>query len=273
MEFENLVIKFTYEKFLPHPQIDHLKSRIRTNIGFIEEFGGNYYLIRPYKGKKDILIKYVTDYSEERSDPVQKIKIIEDIFPLFNQNLESGICPECGSEKVDFLKFCNAGAIYNCQNCKQKFNVILFLYSTRLDTPFPSKNGEEQETKRLTYVDPSECVSLPCQEDVKRQGNIVNRKVGNVYLGYQVTDINVPGLSDVEEIQDILVQIEQDYNTKTIPRFVLWGRMHQLIMIMRRTKLGNLGDSKNKNKALDMINSYMSKYGFGTYDLMGKRMK
>ncbi len=94
-------------------------------------------------------------------------------------------------------------------------------------------------------------------------GKFVVVEKGKVYLGWQVKDIEPPGLSHAEEVAGILREMEEDLE-HGVPRRTINARCYALFMGVLKSKKMSKEDKK---KAIEMINAWREKHGWKPYKL------
>lgn len=125
-----------------------------------------------------------------------------------------------------------------------------------------------------THVTKDECVSDECLIEVNEAGEgIISRKSHeDIYLGYQVEDVVPEGMSHVEEVEDMVEEILEDYDTGAINKLQLNGRLKLLILVVRKATKGELATMKGKLDALSAINRARIDIGWNELDLWGRVM-
>lgn len=94
-------------------------------------------------------------------------------------------------------------------------------------------------------------------------GKFIVVQKGNLYLGWQVRDIGPKGLSNVEEVEGILRELEEDLE-HGVPRRTVQSRTYVLLMAVLRSKHMKPED---KRKAVELINKFREKQGWKPFTL------
>ena len=89
---------------------------------------------------------------------------------------------------------------------------------------------------------------------------VVNK--GHLYLGREVKDIGPKGLSNVEEVEGILRELEEDLE-HGIPEKTINSRTFVLYMAVLKSKKMK---KKDKEKAIELINEFRKKLGWKPFE-------
>lgn len=92
-------------------------------------------------------------------------------------------------------------------------------------------------------------------------GKFVEIKQGSLYLGRDVKDVGVKGLSDPTEVQAILKELEEDLK-QGLPKQKINSRTFVLYMAILKTKKMRKAD---KEKAIAALNDFRKKLGYKAY--------
>lgn len=95
------------------------------------------------------------------------------------------------------------------------------------------------------------------------KGMFVEIKKGSLYLGRDVQDVGVKGLSDPAEVQAILKELEEDL-THGLPKKKINSRTYVLYMAILKTKKMMKAD---KEDAIAALNDFRKKLGYKAYTL------
>jgi len=94
-------------------------------------------------------------------------------------------------------------------------------------------------------------------------GKYIIVEKGNLYLGTQVKDIGKKGLSNVEEVEAILKELQEDLDHGISSR-TIHNRTRILFLAVIRTKKMSKED---KLKAIELINEFRKKQGWKPFEL------
>lgn len=114
--------------------------------------------------------------------------------------------------------------------------------------------GTQKGDRDLTRVFPDECVSEEGKEIVGNTVKQVRREKGQeMYLGFQVKDIDNNGLSHKRELKQIIEQIDEDYLSGTISIEKALERLNGYRTAIKKSKKGEFINSEKKEEALKLI--------------------
>ncbi len=94
-------------------------------------------------------------------------------------------------------------------------------------------------------------------------GKFIVVRNGNLYLGWQVRDVGSKGLSNAEEVEGILRELEEDL-AHGIPPKKIHSRTYVLLMAVLRSKHMS---SEEKKKSVELINEFRKKHGWKPFTL------
>ena len=94
------------------------------------------------------------------------------------------------------------------------------------------------------------------------KGKFVEVKKGNPYLGREVRNIGEPGLSNVEEVKEILRELEE-YIKHGIPSKKIHSRTYVLFTAVPKSKKMS---KEEKLKAIEAINKFRKKMGWKPFE-------
>ena len=88
----------------------------------------------------------------------------------------------------------------------------------------------------------------------------------NVYLGWQVRDVDVKGLSSVSEVKGILREMDEDLKHGISPKTIQARSRILLLAVLHSSKMSK----SEKRKAIELINEWRMKHGWRPFKLRRK---